>query len=128
MIARASVSEYCRHAVELAQLGHEQRGLLSGPQGTHRDGGQILRLQIFPEGTLVGGGGVGKGRLLAHRQGVRPLDVVAAAQLQQPEDGVVAVRVAFKFLVGEHQRIGQPVGDQHLAVAVSDDATEASTV
>ena len=112
-----------RHAVELAQLGHEQRGLLRGPQGTHRDGGQILRLQIFPEGTLVGGGGVGKGRLLAHRQGVRPLDVVAAAQLQQPEDGVVAVRVAFKFLVGKHQRIGQPVGDQHLAVAVGDDAT-----
>ena len=84
---------------------------------------QLVVVQILPE--VLGqafAGQLGRGPC-GHGQGVVPCDALLPTQLYQLPDGVVqrGLVLAEAALV-YHQRIGQPVAHQHLAIPVGDDA------
>ena len=85
--------------------------------------GQLVVVQILPEALgQAFAGQLGRGPC-GHGQGVVPCDALLLTQLYQLPDGVVqrGLVLAEAALV-YHQRIGQPVAHQHLAIPVGDDA------
>ena len=106
---------------QLPQLGHEPVRLQGGGHLGQLGIGDALVLQEQGEALAVLGVGIAVGRGFAQGQGIVPNGVVLGAQVRQPQDGGVQVLVILKILGGEDQGIGQPVGHQHLAVAVGDD-------
>ncbi len=124
-------------AVQLVPDAHDQPRLRVGQalvyfvQGPQRGKGllvgavlgQFVVLQVFLEGLRPAGGGQAGGGARGHGQRVVPQHVLLLAQLYQPQYGVVQRRLVLaEAALVQHQCIGQAVADQHLAVAVGDDA------
>ena len=88
--------------------------------------GSVLRQFIFlqkgAEALRTAADIAGKAAALSDGQRIVPRRVCLPAQPDQPQNGAVQRLLVGKAAAVEHQRIGQPVGYQHLAVPVGDDA------
>ena len=107
---------------QLPQLGHKPVRLQSRRHLGERGIGNVLVFQKQGKALAVGRFRIAVGSGSAHRQRIVPGGAVLRAQVRQPQDGGIELLIRVKFLCGKDQRIGQPVGHQHLSVAVGDNA------
>ena len=85
--------------------------------------GQLVFRQPACKCLAVGVGSQSVGLRLSQRQQIPPCHTLSLTQLNQPKNGRIAGAVVlFKGLVRKFQCISQPVGYQHLAVAIRKDA------